>query len=75
MTTGYKEESRMANTTRKTPSNSEPPEGKTAGYFGQLARAYVPPQTYSRVWSPAEGLMKGTVFPELYRPYEPGMRP
>lgn len=35
----------------------------------ELARAYVPPQVYSGIMSPAEGLQKGTVFPELYQPY------
>lgn len=65
----------MADTKPNTPNNTSPPEGETAGYFGELARAYVPPQRYSQVWSPAEGLMKGTIFPELYRPYEPEMRP
>ncbi|MBC7083305.1 MAG: spore coat associated protein CotJA [Bacillota bacterium] len=65
----------MADTKPNTPNNTSPPEGETAGYFGELARAYVPPQRYSQVWGPAEGLMKGTIFPELYRTYEPGMRP
>lgn len=40
----------------------------------ELARAYVPVQVYSMIWSPAEGLQRGTIFPELYRPYVPGMR-
>lgn len=65
----------MADRKPNTPNNPSPPEGQMAGYFGELARAYVPPQRYSQVWSPAEGLMKGTIFPELYRPYEPGRRP
>jgi hypothetical protein len=65
----------MADTKPNTPNNTSPPEGETTGYFGELARAYIVPQMYSRIWSPAEGLMKGTIFPELYRPYEPGMRP
>lgn len=49
-------------------SHIRPPE---MGPFLELARAYVPPQVYSAVWSPAEGLQKGTIFPELYRPYVP----
>jgi len=36
-----------------------------------LARAYVPPQVYRGRWSPMEGLMRGTIFPELYSPYVP----
>jgi len=65
----------MADIKASIPGGTGLPEGQTTGYYGELARAYVPPQTYSRALSPAEGLMKGTVFPELYRPYEPGMRP
>ncbi|HHY47168.1 MAG TPA: spore coat associated protein CotJA [Firmicutes bacterium] len=38
-------------------------------YFGELARAYVPPQVYGERFSPAEGLRQGTIFPELVRPY------
>ncbi|MFZ5592413.1 MAG: spore coat associated protein CotJA [Bacillota bacterium] len=35
----------------------------------QLARAYVPVQTWTTTYSPQEGLSKGTIFPDLYRPY------
>lgn len=35
----------------------------------ELATAYIPPQTLDRTYSPAEGLTRGTLFPELYRPY------
>ncbi len=49
-------------------SHIRPPD---AGPFLELARAYVLPQAYRAVWSPAEGLAKGTIFPELYRPYVP----
>lgn len=35
----------------------------------KLARAYVPYQVLQKVYEPAKGLMKGTIFPELYRPY------
>lgn len=38
--------------------------------FYQLARAYVPWQRYTTKWDPMEGLAKGTIFPELYRPYK-----
>lgn len=36
----------------------------------RLARAYVPFQVYNQRWEPLEGLMKGTIFPELYFPYK-----
>lgn len=34
-----------------------------------LARAYIPFQIMDKVYSPREALKKGTLFPELYRPY------
>lgn len=37
----------------------------------ELARAYVRIQFFYQQSSPAEGLVKGTMFPELYRPYPP----
>lgn len=37
----------------------------------QLAQAYVPYQVYRGIFPVMEGLRKGTVFPELYRPYTP----
>ncbi len=36
----------------------------------ELAKAYVPIQKYDKQYSPEVGLMKGTIFPELYRPYK-----
>ncbi|MDI3540960.1 hypothetical protein H0A61_02089 [Koleobacter methoxysyntrophicus] len=50
-------------------------EGKTDAkaqhYYGrQLARAYVPFQTYTERYTPLEGLDRGTIFPELYFPYK-----
>ncbi len=36
---------------------------------GELARAYIPFQMMNQVFSPNEALRKGTLFPELYRPY------
>lgn len=41
---------------------------------GELARAYVPVQIYTRRLSPAEGWKDGTIFPELVRPYAPVQR-
>lgn len=38
-------------------------------YGRELARAYVPWQMYGVTYSPAEALEKGTLFPDLYRPY------
>ena len=35
----------------------------------QLARAYVPMQSFEGVFPPEEGLKKGTVFPDLFMPY------
>lgn len=35
----------------------------------QLAQAYVPYQIFMGIMPVMEGLRKGTVFPELYRPY------
>ena len=37
----------------------------------ELARAYIPYQVYTESWSPKEALERGTMFPELYRPYLP----
>lgn len=35
----------------------------------KLAEAYVPYQEYKVSYNPQEALEKGTMFPELYRPY------
>ncbi len=35
-----------------------------------LARAYVPYQVHYKTYNLTEGLHKGTIFPELYSPYE-----
>lgn len=36
----------------------------------RLAEASVPYQVYTQIWDPRTALHNGTVFPELYRPYE-----
>lgn len=36
----------------------------------ELARAYIKNQQYTTRFSPMEGLQKGTIFPELYMPYQ-----
>ncbi|WP_422392968.1 hypothetical protein MHLNE_14570 [Moorella humiferrea] len=41
----------------------------------QLARAYIPWQRYTNRWDQLEGLTKGTIFPELYMPYQPYRTP
>ncbi len=33
--------------------------------------AYVPVQTMTKIFTPADGLEKGTIFPELVSPYVP----
>lgn len=35
----------------------------------EYAEAYVPYQQYTKSYNPQEALEKGTMFPELYRPY------
>lgn len=37
----------------------------------ELARAYFKIQQYTKKLPPLDALLKGTVFPELYQPYEP----
>jgi hypothetical protein len=37
----------------------------------ELARAFINIQRYHHRWEPMEGLFRGTIFPELYRPYRP----
>lgn len=36
----------------------------------RLAAAYVPFQKFCKIFSPIEALKKGTIFPELYSPYD-----
>lgn len=35
----------------------------------ELATAYVPYQVMYKIYEPMKALMKGTIYPELYRPY------
>jgi hypothetical protein len=39
--------------------------------YKELARIYIKIQHYQDRWEPLKGLFKGTIFPELYRPYYP----
>lgn len=36
--------------------------------------AFVPVQTLNQTYDPENGFSKGTVFPELYKPFERGCR-
>ncbi|NLG87100.1 MAG: spore coat associated protein CotJA [Firmicutes bacterium] len=36
----------------------------------RLARAYIPIQMFTTRLEPTEGLRRGTIFPELYMPYQ-----
>ncbi|HHT51243.1 MAG TPA: spore coat associated protein CotJA [Eubacteriaceae bacterium] len=38
----------------------------------ELATAYIPFQHYTVSFPPMEALRKGTLFPELYKPYQLG---
>lgn len=51
---------------KKNPNLNEPKKQKF-----RLARAYVPYQKLHKVYKPDEALLKGTMFPELYDPYNP----
>jgi hypothetical protein len=35
----------------------------------ELATAYVPYQQWGKLYPPEEALSRGTIFPDLYRPY------
>ena len=43
---------------------------ETTIYNVRLAMAYVPFQKMCTLFNPLEAMSKGTVFPELYSPYE-----
>lgn len=40
----------------------------------KLAIAIIPVQEYGETFPPVEALRRGTLFPELYRPYDPKRR-
>ena len=40
----------------------------------KLAHAYVPFQRFTKNYCPEEALKKGTLYPELWMPYQPGER-
>ncbi|HOB89334.1 MAG: spore coat associated protein CotJA [Bacillota bacterium] len=53
--------------------SQESPKTEISGGMNgwELARAYIIPQRYQKIFSPQEGLRKGTIFQELVRPYKP----
>ena len=53
--------------------SQESPKTEISGGMNgwELARAYIIPQRYQKIFSPQEGLRKGTIFQELIRPYKP----
>ena len=58
--------------TRDNPANvNKEPDVKASSLMAsvKLAQAYVPWQRYGAIYSPQEALEKGTLFPDLYRPY------
>lgn len=38
--------------------------------YMKMAHAYVPYQFWGNTFQPADALQKGTIFPDLYQPYE-----
>ena len=58
------------NYTQVKSSVTPPSENKTcATCDGPLGYAFVPVQTINDIYSPQEGLMVGTIFPELNKPF------
>ena len=51
-----------------TEAHTETQEGSPWSHM-QLAQAYVRPQPLEGVFTPAEGLLRGTAFPNLSQPY------
>ena len=52
------------------PPSSPPSNGNGCGTcMGRVGYAYVPVQTFNDIYLPEEGLSKGTIFPELYKPF------
>lgn len=62
-TQGYPEDATRSNGKKCIPQ-------ETVIYNVNLAKAYVPFQKFCTIYSPMEGLKKGTIFPELYSPYD-----
>ncbi|MCI7099082.1 MAG: spore coat associated protein CotJA [Lachnospiraceae bacterium] len=47
----------------------KPPEKENVPSF---AMAYVPYQQFGEIFSLSEAISKGTIFPELYKPFQKG---
>lgn len=52
-----------------TPNTQPQTGGMMPSFQFQLAHSYVPWQHMGQVFSPAEALAHGTLFPELFMPY------
>ena len=47
-----------------------PSDGNMCGTcMGSVGYAFVPVQTFNDIYSPSEGLHRGTIFPELDKPF------
>ena len=53
----------------KPPSTPPSSETECGTCMGMVGYAYVPVQTFGDIYTPAEGLTNGTVFPELNKPF------
>lgn len=52
------------------PPVTPPSDDKICGTcFGRVGYAFVPVQTFNDIYSPAEGLQNGTIYPELNMPF------
>jgi|GEM_PF-2560770 len=54
------------------PENTVPGAELMEGAQTQLAMVYVPYQFFRRMYTPEDGLSRGTMFEELYKPLEEG---
>ena len=52
------------------PPNATPTDcNMMPGCMSRIGYAYVPFQTFNDIYPPAEGLSRGTIFPELDKPF------
>ena len=67
----HKEKDNKAQPEKVAKAEATPPDFQAEGIYppARLAQAYVLWQKYGAIFSPAEALEKGTLFPELYSPY------
>ncbi len=64
----------MGKSSKKKPNMGAGMYNNVIGPNYELARAYVPIQVFNQQYRPEVALQKGTIFPELYRPYPPCYR-